>query len=647
MAKQSFISSSAQYQGTLFPMSFNDLVPKDSRARLVDRVVENLDLSEIMATYKGGGTKAYHPKVLLKIIFLAYTDNVYSGREIERLCQENVLYMWLTGGHAPSYRTITRFRSGRVGDKVENLFKQFLQTLIEQGLLSIDIGYLDGTVIESKANRYSCVWGANLRRKEAKLHGEIKDIMTQIKDSIIEETSEMTRGEIDESKALAEEVEKKAQEATKKAEKKNSKVTLSDSASKEEKKAAKEAVSEATQKTEEPLEVGEEMIDKLEEYANSRPEKTSEEKAKKRELKSKVKALRKKSQELSENNQKLNTLGDGRNSFSKTDPSATAMRQKNTGATYTPILLPSYNVQAIANQGFLLGIRAFNAPTDSNLLPSMIDQFKETFGAYPSALCADAGYGSEENFSLLDSLGIKSFVKPKDYRKDTGQVKPKNTFDSSYWPHDKESDTIECPEGKVLSPTKVTYEPTDNKYIKETTQYTTSECTTCPNRNNCIKTNKQIVDPNSTKQVGRSKKLLQQKEEIYKNLNSEEGKEHLRRRAFEIETIFGQLKSNCGYHRFRHIGIDRINVDLIFLAISHNMKKLYRNIIKGGKDGLFRLLNTLFAPILGLISTLILTLRGFSAQIRIKLTYLPQTQKFTYFRKSSFLNLCPIPFCFW
>ena len=71
-----------QGQGVLFPMSIDSKIPKDSPVRLVNRIVDELDLTDIDFGYKGGGNSSYHPRMMLKVLFYAYLNNVYSCRKI-------------------------------------------------------------------------------------------------------------------------------------------------------------------------------------------------------------------------------------------------------------------------------------------------------------------------------------------------------------------------------------------------------------------------------------------------------------------------------------------------------------------------------------------------------------------------------------
>ena len=100
-------------ESLLFPPTLGELVPENHPVRIVNAVIDRLDISSIESTYKGGGTSSFHPRMLLKVIVYSYLCNVYSGRRMERLLQENVNYMWLSGMSRPDFRTISRFRSRR------------------------------------------------------------------------------------------------------------------------------------------------------------------------------------------------------------------------------------------------------------------------------------------------------------------------------------------------------------------------------------------------------------------------------------------------------------------------------------------------------------------------------------------------------
>ena len=119
-----------QNESLLFPPTLGELVPENHPVRIVNAVIDRLDISSVESTYKGGGTSSFHPRMLLKVIVYSYLCNVYSGRRMERLLQENVNYMWLSGMSRPDFRTINRFRSERLADgRFDWLFRQVVLRL--------------------------------------------------------------------------------------------------------------------------------------------------------------------------------------------------------------------------------------------------------------------------------------------------------------------------------------------------------------------------------------------------------------------------------------------------------------------------------------------------------------------------------------
>lgn len=88
----------------LFPPCLGDLVPDNHPVRVVNSVVDMLDISEIEATYKGGGTSSFNPRMLLKVVVYAYLCNIYSGRRMEEMLHENVHFMWLSAMSHPDIK---------------------------------------------------------------------------------------------------------------------------------------------------------------------------------------------------------------------------------------------------------------------------------------------------------------------------------------------------------------------------------------------------------------------------------------------------------------------------------------------------------------------------------------------------------------
>ena len=180
-----------QNESLLFPPTLGELVPKNHPVRIVNAVIDRLDISSVESTYKGGGTSSFHPRMLLKVIVYSYLCNVYSGRRMERLLQENVNYMWLSGMSRPDFRTINRFRSGRLADgRFDGLFRQVVLLLNAEGLVSLKVQYIDGTKIESVANRYTFVWKRSVEKNKEKLEAKVDAVLKTAESVLSEENRE-------------------------------------------------------------------------------------------------------------------------------------------------------------------------------------------------------------------------------------------------------------------------------------------------------------------------------------------------------------------------------------------------------------------------------------------------------------------------
>ena len=98
------------------------------------------------------------------------------------------IFIWLAGYEKPDYRTIDRFRN-RVKDEINRIFTQIVLILASKGFISLDVEYVDGTKIESKANRYTFVWRKNVERNRARLLEKIRILLQQIDDVIAQDNA--------------------------------------------------------------------------------------------------------------------------------------------------------------------------------------------------------------------------------------------------------------------------------------------------------------------------------------------------------------------------------------------------------------------------------------------------------------------------
>ena len=110
--------------------------------------------------------------MMLKVIIYAYMNNIYSCRKIEKLLLRDIHYIWLSGNEHPDFITINRFRN-RVKEEINTVFTQLVLVLADKGFISLDVEYIDGTKIESKANKYTFVWRKTVEKNRTKLMDKI------------------------------------------------------------------------------------------------------------------------------------------------------------------------------------------------------------------------------------------------------------------------------------------------------------------------------------------------------------------------------------------------------------------------------------------------------------------------------------------
>ena len=129
------IKSETRHELSFFPNSFDDYVPKDSKVRMVDRIVRSMDINPLMDTYDGIGAPPYSPKILLSLVVFAYINGVYSCRGIADVLKYDVRYMWICGGKQLSFATINRFRSNHMIKCIDFYFDAVVSILVEKGVI--------------------------------------------------------------------------------------------------------------------------------------------------------------------------------------------------------------------------------------------------------------------------------------------------------------------------------------------------------------------------------------------------------------------------------------------------------------------------------------------------------------------------------
>ncbi|WP_175638096.1 IS1182 family transposase [Metabacillus schmidteae] len=499
----------------VLPLDLEILIPQNHLSTIVHEAVEKLDDTLLVQPYKGGGRPSYHPKMLLKVIIYAYTQKVYSGRQMEKLLTENIYFMWLSGSQTPDFRTINRFRSERMRDIIYQVFFSIVELLREKGLVKLENYFVDGTKIEANANQYTFVWRKATEKYEKSLDDKYRQLASQIEHIL----------EVEEKSAPSMGLEEKLKE---------------------------------TPITSEQIE---QSIKKLENHLETEP--------KDKEAKKAVRLLKKDYLPRKLKYEEQTHLFKGRNSFSKTDTDATFMRMKEDHMRNGQ-LKPGYNVQTGTEGQFITGFSLHQRAGDPGCLIPHLKHLEE-HGVKPEKIVADSGYGSEENYDFLERERRIAYIKYNTFDQEQKRSWKKKIDRVENMEYDEELDEFICANKQRLIFQYETTRTSDNEYVSIKRRYSCFECTGCPFQITCAKGKDQ-------KTITISLENQRQRKEIRERLQSEKGRKLYSQRKCDVESVFGQLKHNQQFRRFSMRGLQKNTIEWGLLCVAHNCKKMHKAI---------------------------------------------------------------------
>jgi transposase len=162
----------------LLPPSVEDWLPKDHLARFVVDIVDQLDLSELSRQYRGTGSAAYHPTVMLGLLIYGYATGVFSSRRIEAATHDSIAFRYIAANEQPDHDSLCTFRK-RFLKEIEALFVQVLRIARQMKLLKLGTIALDGTKIHANASRHSALSYGHAQKIEAQLEAEVKQMLAR------------------------------------------------------------------------------------------------------------------------------------------------------------------------------------------------------------------------------------------------------------------------------------------------------------------------------------------------------------------------------------------------------------------------------------------------------------------------------------
>jgi transposase len=522
MAKTITFKRYEQDQAFLLPPSLVDLIPANHPVFTVGRIIDSLDIEPLLAKYRSnpkGGQHPYHPRMLLKVVVYGYVSNIYSSRKLEEACRESIYFRWLTGMQTPDHHTINRFRSERLKDVLKIVFSQVVLMLHDQGLLSLKEAFTDGTKIEANANRYTFVWARAIKVNREKIGAQLKQLWDYSQTVAQEERSDPTPTDF----------------------------TPIDG----------QAVKET--------------IEKINAALKDKPQASKEVKAKLRY------AARHFPQAIDKYNEQEQILGQ-RASYSKTDPDATFMRMKEDHMKNGQ-LKPGYNLQISTSNQYITDYTLHSSPTDTLTLAPHLQSYKNLYGSAPHILVADAGYGSEQNLTMLESERIEAYVKPRDFDREQrrkaqskagrrgSKAEDKSPFVTDRLYYNEQQDCYICPMGQRMDKVGEQPQRTRAGHLHIVSRYKAKNCEGCPLRGVCHK-----GKGSRTIEISHTGRRL--KEAATGRLSSEQGIALRKRRCCEPEPVFGNLKHNHGFRRFLLRGQPKVEVETGLHSLAHNLRKL-------------------------------------------------------------------------
>lgn len=506
-------------QGIL-PLYLSDYLDIDDPVFTFERLMEEVDLDRFIKKIPAHitGRLRYDPVRMLKTVLFGFmSDGYISLRNLEDNCRVNMRYMYLMEYQTPSYRTFGYFINDILGDSAEDLFKEINRVIFEKEHVDLTHLYIDGSKFEANANKYTWVWKKATERSRYRLFAKITTLI-----------EEMNRD-------------------------------LSFSGVR------------IRTNTEYVPDYLESILEKFSEVWHLDPtsfvhgtghRKTPQQRQ--------YELLRTYTEKLQDYVEKLDICEEGRNSYSKTDPSATFMRIKS-DYMGNDQLLPAYNVQVGVADEYIAVADVNQYRSDMDCFVPLMERFHETYGFYPKYPVADAGYGSYNNYLYCQQHGMEKYMKFSMFDKETKDRRYReDPFRVDNFTVDEQG-RLTCPNGKAFH-FKYRRHVYGNKYGRQEEIYECDDCSGCPYADKCKRTAK-------NRTIRLNAELTSMHEEVLNNLESIQGALLRMNRSIQAEGTFGIMKNDRWYRRIVRRGIRSVRLEVFLVAIGHNLYK-YENKVK-------------------------------------------------------------------
>ena len=522
--QKNYTSFSLDYQIKL-PLDLEISIPSDDPVRLVSAFVEKMDLSELYKTYGRIRKNQATPRQMLKLVIYAAMNRIYSSRDIRKACKRDINFMYLLEGMpAPDHATIACFISLQFSACAKVLLAQMSDLLYLLGEISGKTIFIDGTKMESAANKYTFVWKRAITKNQARLYTKLTSFVAKCEELYGIRTVYHDQISIHTLKRLKKQLCRvKVQEGI----------------------VFVHGIGRRKTQLQKSLEQLDQYLEKRKEYTK-----------------------------------KLYTLGD-RNSYSKTDPDATFMRMKE-DAMLNGQLKPAYNIQHGVDSEYITWIDISPRPTDTCTLIPFLKDMESHLGFKYSEIVADAGYESEENYLFIEGNGQTAYIKPQNYEISKTQKYKKDISRRENMEYHADRDSYICRNGRELTVTNERRSKTASGYVSVKTYYRSPDCTGCPYKTECIKGNNcKTPMEKRNKVLMVSKTMSQKRAEDLERITSEYGTMLRMNRSIQAEGSFADVKEDMNFRRYLYRGKANALAESILLAMGRNINKLHCKIQTG------------------------------------------------------------------
>lgn len=486
------------------------------------RIAERIDWRKLSGAYERENSSwEATPKQMFLLIVLGFMNGIYSTRAIEKACRCDIRLMWLLAGkQVPDHTRLARFINRIKGGIMEDLFYQLVHVLKEDGEIEYGHLFVDGTKVEANANRYTFVWRKRVEHGMEKLSGKREALILQLRTEYAMELGE--------------------------------------------------------------IKAPEEVLIRLREIARERGIEFVHGKGKRKtELQKQIEQLEAMQAKGGEYREHGRILGK-RNSYSKTDPSATFMRMKD-DHMQNGQLKPGYNLQLGIEAEYIVGVDISSDLNDTQALIPLLERMEEKGGVKHQDVTTDAGYESEGTYAKMKARGQVAYIKPQNYEKSKKRSFQENAYLRENMPYDSQENCFTCPAGKKLTFQGTKIRKSKSGYEQEVSLYRAENCAGCPHKEKCTKAKE-------ARQIEVSWAFEQYRKESQERITSEQGILLRLNRSIQSEGAFGVLKEDRHFRRLKRRGTEGVFTEVLLYAFAYDVEKLH------AKTQQNRLKSMLFVP---------------------------------------------------